>query len=82
MTADIPQVIGAAAADGQRFGVLELLHIHFIIRGIAVVLNPEGNRLEQLVVFDQLYVTNSVDLFPPTNHFISSIGIYILNKVR
>src|ERR1700743_309964 len=82
MTADISQIIWAAAANGQRLGVLEFLHVYFVIRGIAVILNPEGNRFEQLVVFDQLYVTNGVDLFPPTNHFIGSIGIYILNKVR
>src|SRR5258708_37470392 len=82
MAADISQVIRAAAANGKRLGILEFLHVYLIVRRITVVFYPEGNRLEQLVVFDQLYIANSMDFLSPANYFVSPIGIYIFNKVR
>jgi hypothetical protein len=82
MPADIPQVIGTAAADRKGLGILEFLDIDLVIGAIAVILDPEGDGFKQLIIFDQFYVTNCMDFLSSPDHFIGPIGVHILDKVR
>ena len=82
MTADVPEVIGAAAADRQGLGVLEFLDINLVVGSVTVVLHPESHRLEQLIVFYQLDISDGMDLLAAPDYFIRSIGVHIFDKVR
>src|SRR5687768_2859569 len=82
MPAYITQVIRAATAHGRGFGILELLDIYFIIRGVAVILNPEHSGAKQVIVFYEFNKTNGMNLFSSADHFIRSMGINVLDKVR
>ena len=82
MPANIPQVIGACTTHGGGPGILEFLNINFVIGGIAVVFYPEHGRTEQVIILYQFDETNSMNFFPSADHFVSSMGVNVLDKVR
>ena len=82
MAADITQVIRTGTTNRKCFGIFELLNIYFVVSGIAIIFYPESNRIQQFIIINQFNISDRMNLFSPANHFISSIGIYILNKMR
>jgi hypothetical protein len=55
------------------------MDIHFIVSGITIIFYPEGYRIKKLIIINQFYISYSMYFFTSSDHFISSIGIYILN---
>src|ERR1700748_1533237 len=75
MTADISQIIRTAASHGKCLRIAEFLNKNLVIRGITVILDPEGYRFEKLIIFNKLNVTYGVNLLTPADNFIGSIRV-------
>ena len=79
---NIAQIIGAGTADGKGLGVLIFLDIDLIEGVIVIILHPERYRVQQFIMFNKLYVSDSMDLLASPDHFISPAIINKFQKVR
>jgi len=82
MPANIPEIIWATAAKREPFRILEFLDINFIKCRVDIIFNPEDCRSEKVVVFNQFTKANGMNFFATTDHFVSSMGVHIFDKVR
>ena len=55
------------------------MNIYFVKRAIAVILYPKSGRTKELVVLDQLYITNGMDLFAPFDDLIGSVRVNVFD---
>ena len=62
--------------------VINFLYINFIIGGVAIILYPEYSGAKQIIVFNKFNKADSMDFFSTADHFICSMGVYVLDKVR
>ena len=57
VAANIAEVIGAATAHGQSFGIVVLLNVYFIISAVSIIFNPEVNGIQQFIVIDHFHIS-------------------------
>lgn len=82
MAAYITQIIWASATERYKLWIFYFLNIYFVISGVAVIFHPEYCRAKQVFIFRQFHKPDGMDLFSSSYHFISSMGINVLDKVR
>mgnify|MGYP003350656713 CR=1 FL=1 len=81
MATNISDVVRTTTAQRCRCRILELLNVYFVKRGIVVVFHTKHRRTEQVVIIDQFRIPDGMDLFPPTNGFVGSQCVNVLEEM-